>query len=66
MKLAALEALRNNGQENAEKPLQEFISNEQDKELLQNANGVYDDPWIVEFPGNGREIEPPPPPIARP
>ena len=43
VKLAALEALRNNGQENAEKPLQEFISNEQDKELLQKANGVYDD-----------------------
>jgi HEAT repeat protein len=42
VKLAALEAMQANGQENAAKPIQEFIMNEQDPELRQKANDVYD------------------------
>ena len=42
VKVIALDAMLTNGQENADKPLQEFISNEQDPELLKKANDVYD------------------------
>ena len=43
VKVHALEAMRMNGQENADKPLQEFIRNEPDPELLQKASEIYDE-----------------------
>lgn len=42
VKMTALEALALSGQENAMKPLQEFIKNETDTELRAKANAVYD------------------------
>ena len=42
VKLAALDAILANGQDNVDKPLQEFIQNEQDPELLKKANAIYD------------------------